>query len=56
VVKIAFRSLPVLVRSPLQFLTLLLSLIHSESWNWQFRPPSAPTQLLRQTWAYRDRA
>jgi len=56
VVKIAFRSLPVLVRSPLQFLTLLLSLILSESWNWQFRPPSAPTQLLRQTWAYRDRA
>jgi cyclopropane-fatty-acyl-phospholipid synthase len=55
VVKIAFRSLPVLVRSPLQFLTLLLSLLLSESWNWQFRPPNAPTQLLRQTWAYRDR-
>jgi cyclopropane-fatty-acyl-phospholipid synthase len=55
VVKIAFRSLPVLVRSPLQFLTLLLSLLLSESWNWQFRPPKAPTQLLRQTWAYRDR-
>jgi len=55
VVKIAFRSAPVLVRSPLQFLTLLLSLLFSESWNWQFRPPNAPTQLLRQTWAYRDR-
>ena len=55
VVKIAFRSLPVLVRSPLQFLTLLLSLLLSESWNWQFQPPNAPTQLLRHTWAYRDR-
>jgi cyclopropane-fatty-acyl-phospholipid synthase len=55
VVKIAFRSFPVLVRSPLQLLTLLLSLLLSESWNWQFRPPNAPTQLLRQTWAYRDR-
>ena len=55
VVKIAFRSFPVLVRSPLQFLMLLLSLLLSESWNWQFRPPNAPTQLLRQTWAYRDR-
>jgi len=55
VVKIAFRCLPVLGRSPLQFLTLLLSLLLSESWNWQFRPPNAPTQLLRQTWAYRDR-
>jgi len=54
-VKIAFRSLPVLVRSPLQFLTLLLNLLLSESWNWQFRQPNAPTQLLRQTWAYRDR-
>ena len=55
VVKIGFRSLPVLVRSPLQFLTLLLSLLLSESWNWQFQPPNAPTQLLRHTWAYRDR-
>jgi cyclopropane-fatty-acyl-phospholipid synthase len=55
VVKIAFRSLPVLVRSPLQFLTLLLSLLLCESWNWQFRPPNPPTRLLRQTWAYRDR-
>lgn len=55
VMKIAFRSLPVLVRSPGQFLTLLLSLLLSESWNWQFRPPNAPTRLLRQTWAYRDR-
>jgi cyclopropane fatty-acyl-phospholipid synthase-like methyltransferase len=55
VLKIMFQSLPVLVRFPGQFLTLLLSLLLCESWNWQFRPPDAPTRLLRQTWAYRDR-
>lgn len=55
VVKIAFRLIPVLVRSPGQFCTLLLYLLFSESWNWQFRPPNPPTRLLRQTWAYRDR-
>ena len=55
VVKIAFYSLPVLVRSPGQFLTLLLSLLLSESWKWQFRTPNPPTRLLQQTWAYRNR-
>jgi len=55
VVKIAFRLIPVLVRSPGQFLTLLLYLLFSESWNWQFRPPDPPMRLLRQTWAYRER-
>jgi hypothetical protein len=43
------------MRSPGQFLTLLLNLLSSESWNWQFRPPNPPTRLLRQTWAYRER-
>jgi len=55
VIKISLRSLPVLARSPGQFLTLLMSLFFSESWNWQFRPPNPPTRLLRQTWAYRNR-
>ena len=55
VMKITLRSLPVLVRSPRQFLTLLLGFLVSQSWNWQFRPPNPPTRLLRQTWAYRDR-
>lgn len=55
VVKIAYRSLPVLMRSPGQFMTLLLHLLFSESWNWQFRPPNPPTRLLRQTWAFLDR-
>ena len=54
-IKIACRSLPVLFRSPGQFLTLLLYLLFSESWNWQFRPPNPPTRLLRQTWIYRNR-
>lgn len=55
VMKIAFWSLPVLTRSPRQFLTLLLGFLISRSWNWQFQPPNPPTRLLRQTWAYRDR-
>ncbi len=55
VMKVVLRSLPVLGRSPRQFLTLLLGFLQSQSWNWQFRPPDPPTRLLRQTWAYRDR-
>jgi hypothetical protein len=54
VVTIALRSLPVFVRAPRQFLTLLLGFLSSQSWNWQFRSPNPPTQLLRQTWAYRE--
>jgi len=54
-VKIVFQSIPVMLRSPAQFSTLLLSLLISETWNWQFRPPNPPTRLLRQTWAYRHR-
>ncbi|MCG6878116.1 MAG: class I SAM-dependent methyltransferase [Deltaproteobacteria bacterium] len=55
VVKIILRSLPVLTHSPRQFSTLLLGFLVSKSWNWQFEPPKPPTQLLRQTWAYRGR-
>jgi cyclopropane-fatty-acyl-phospholipid synthase len=54
VVRLALRSLPVLVRRPRQSLALLLGFLVSESWNWQFRPPEAPTRLLRQTWVYRE--
>lgn len=46
-------ALPILLRHPAQFLTMLWCLLVSESWNWQFRPP-APTRLLRQTWEYRE--
>jgi cyclopropane-fatty-acyl-phospholipid synthase len=55
VVMIGLRSLPVFVRAPSQFITLLRGFISSESWNWQFRPPNPPTRLLRQTWQYRER-
>ena len=52
--KIAYCSLPVFMRSPGQFLTLLLSLLLSKSWNWQFHQTKTPTRLLRQTWAYQE--
>jgi cyclopropane-fatty-acyl-phospholipid synthase len=55
VVKITLRSVPILLQAPRQFLTLMLYLLATESWNWQFRPPDPPTRLLRQTWEYRDR-
>lgn len=54
-VTIALRALPLLVRAPRQFTTLLLAALWSETWNWQFRPPDPPTRLLRQTWQYRER-
>lgn len=56
VIKIGLSSLPIFFRAPRQFLTLLLGFLSSQSWNWQFRPPNPPTQLLRQTWAYRERS
>jgi cyclopropane-fatty-acyl-phospholipid synthase len=55
ILPIAARSLPVLMRAPRQFVTLVLALLLTESWNWQFRPPNPPTRLLRQTWIYQDR-
>ncbi|MFO0808938.1 MAG: class I SAM-dependent methyltransferase [Gemmataceae bacterium] len=51
-VRMLLQSVPVLLRHPVQYPTLLWCLLVSESWNWQFRPP-APTRLLRQTWKYR---
>lgn len=53
-VKTLIGSLPTFLRHPVQYPTMLWCLMVGESWNWQFRPP-APTRLLRQTWAYRDR-
>lgn len=52
-VMIGLRSLPVFARAPRQFLKLLFGFLSSQSWNWQFRPPTPPTRLLRQTWNYR---
>ncbi len=50
-VGIMLRAVPVALRAPRQFAALMRALFSSESWNWQFRPPSPPTRLLRQTWA-----
>jgi cyclopropane fatty-acyl-phospholipid synthase-like methyltransferase len=47
-----FEGLSLLLRYPLQFPTALLCVLGTESWNWQFRPPLPPTQLLRHTWDY----
>ncbi len=46
------RALPFLVRHPRAFGRLFTSTLLTQSWNWQFRGPSPPTQLLRQTWEY----
>jgi len=50
-VEMLLRTLPVLLRHPVQYPTMLWCILGSESWNWQFRPP-APTRLLRQTWRW----
>jgi len=52
--KIAFSCAPTLLRHPVQFPTMLICMLVSESWTWQFRPPNPPTRLLRQTWERRD--
>jgi cyclopropane-fatty-acyl-phospholipid synthase len=46
----ALRSLPFGLRHPHQLIAMLSCMLVSESWNWQFRGPNAPTCLLRQTW------
>ena len=49
---IAARSLPVLLRHPVQFADMVRCMLIAESWNWQFRGPDPPTRLLRQSWRY----
>ena len=53
---IARDSLPILAAHPVQSLQMLLCLLWSQSWNWQFRGDNPPTRLLRQTWSWRDPA
>jgi cyclopropane fatty-acyl-phospholipid synthase-like methyltransferase len=52
--KVFARSLPFVLRSPRQALTMLYCMLISQSWNWQFRGANPPTQLLRQTWKVAD--
>jgi cyclopropane-fatty-acyl-phospholipid synthase len=48
--RIMIHLIPSMMRFPRQVLTMLRCMLMSESWNWQFRTPHPPTQLLRQTW------
>ena len=49
--KILASSVPNACRSPRQTFDMLMCMLGSESWNWQFRGPNPPTCLLRQTWS-----
>lgn len=49
---ILLKSLPFVARHPQQALTMLFTMLVTESWNWQFRGSEPPTRLLRQTWQY----
>ena len=53
---IAKDSLPFVARHPVQAAHMLLCLLWSQSWNWQFRSEDPPTRLLRQTWQWRNPA
>jgi cyclopropane fatty-acyl-phospholipid synthase-like methyltransferase len=53
---IARDSLPFVARHPIQATHMLLCMLWSQSWNWQFRTANPPTRLLRQTWDWRPAA
>jgi cyclopropane-fatty-acyl-phospholipid synthase len=50
--RIFARSIPVMLRQPLQYATMFACMLVSESWNWQFRGDSPPAKLWRQTWRW----
>ncbi len=43
-------AVPLFLRRPVHTVRMLLCVLGSESWNWQFRGDPTPTVLLRQTW------
>ncbi len=49
---IARRAAPLLVRKPKQFVAMVVCMLVTESWNWQFRSEDPPARLYRQTWAW----
>ncbi len=49
--RVAGRSLPLLLRQPVQLLTMVTCMLITQSWNWQFRSDSPPARLWRQTWS-----
>ncbi len=50
--KVIYKSFPVLFRKPKQLFLLLYGSLFSQSWSWQFKGENPPTRLLRQTWEY----
>jgi len=50
--RIAARSIPVMLRQPMQYITMFACMLVSRSWNWQFRGSTPPAKLWRQTWQY----
>ncbi len=50
VLGVVWSALPAFVFRPLHTVRMLRCMLGSESWNWQFRGPTPPTALLRQTW------
>ncbi len=51
-IRVSAACLPTLLLHPVQLTTMLVCMLVTESWNWQFRPPNPPTRLLRQCWQY----
>ena len=52
--RLLLGAVPFGLRHPVKCATMFACMLGSESWNWQFRGSSPPTQLLRHTWAYCD--
>jgi cyclopropane fatty-acyl-phospholipid synthase-like methyltransferase len=48
--KILRSCIPLALRHPRQVFEMLVCMLGTESWNWQFRGDNPPTRLLRQTW------
>ncbi|MFH1468857.1 MAG: class I SAM-dependent methyltransferase [Pseudomonadota bacterium] len=49
--RIMLRSVPLLLRQPVQYFTMFATMLITRSWNWQFRGSDPPAKLWRQTWS-----
>ncbi len=52
VLRVLGRTVRLWTHSLRQFCDMVMCMLITESWNWQFRGPNPPTRLLRQTWEY----
>jgi cyclopropane fatty-acyl-phospholipid synthase-like methyltransferase len=52
--RILAKALPFALRHARQTFDMVACMLATQSWNWQFRGPSPPVRLLRQTWDYVD--